>query len=86
MPDDSRQKLFFKGRLSASDKSLHTKDFVKAAQADKRTRSAALSRSRNRYSSTSSQQAGLQRRPPRPLEDIAVVEHVSFVMKGGTPR
>ncbi|MFO7303962.1 MAG: biosynthetic-type acetolactate synthase large subunit [Gammaproteobacteria bacterium] len=28
------QKLFFKGRLAASDKSLHTKDFVKAAQAD----------------------------------------------------
>ena len=28
------QKLFFKGRLSASDKSLHNKDFVKAAQAD----------------------------------------------------
>jgi acetolactate synthase I/II/III large subunit len=28
------QKLFFKGRLSASDKSLHTKDFIKAAQAD----------------------------------------------------
>jgi acetolactate synthase-1/2/3 large subunit len=28
------QKLFFKGRLSASDKSLHKKDFVKAAQAD----------------------------------------------------
>jgi acetolactate synthase I/II/III large subunit len=28
------QKLFFKGRLSASDKSLHTKDFVKAAIAD----------------------------------------------------
>jgi acetolactate synthase-1/2/3 large subunit len=28
------QKLFFKGRLSASDKSLHTKDFVKAALAD----------------------------------------------------
>jgi acetolactate synthase-1/2/3 large subunit len=28
------QKLFFKGRLSASDKSLHTKDFVKAAVAD----------------------------------------------------
>jgi acetolactate synthase I/II/III large subunit len=28
------QKLFFKGRLSASDKSLHTKDFVKAAAAD----------------------------------------------------
>jgi acetolactate synthase-1/2/3 large subunit len=28
------QKLFFKGRLSASDKSLHTKDFVKAASAD----------------------------------------------------
>jgi acetolactate synthase I/II/III large subunit len=28
------QKLFFKGRLSASDKSLHTKDFVKTAQAD----------------------------------------------------
>jgi hypothetical protein len=23
---------------------------------------------------------------PRPLEDIAVVEQVSFVMKGGTPR
>ena len=28
------QKLYFKGRFSASDKSLHTKDFVKAAQAD----------------------------------------------------
>jgi len=28
------QKLFYKGRLSASDKSLHKKDFVKAAQAD----------------------------------------------------
>jgi acetolactate synthase I/II/III large subunit len=28
------QKLFHKGRLSASDKSLHTKDFVKAALAD----------------------------------------------------
>jgi acetolactate synthase-1/2/3 large subunit len=28
------QKLFFKGRLSASDKSLRKKDFVKAAQAD----------------------------------------------------
>ncbi len=28
------QKLFFKGRLSASDKSLHKKDFVKAALAD----------------------------------------------------
>jgi acetolactate synthase I/II/III large subunit len=28
------QKLFFKGRLSASDKSLHTKDFVKTALAD----------------------------------------------------
>ena len=28
------QKLFFKGRLSASDKSLHKKDFVKTAQAD----------------------------------------------------
>ncbi len=28
------QKLFHKGRMSASDKSLHTKDFVKAAQAD----------------------------------------------------
>jgi acetolactate synthase I/II/III large subunit len=28
------QKLFHKGRLSASDKSLHTKDFVKAAIAD----------------------------------------------------
>jgi acetolactate synthase-1/2/3 large subunit len=28
------QKLFHKGRLSASDKSLHTKDFVKAATAD----------------------------------------------------
>jgi len=28
------QKLFFKGRLAASDKSLHKKDFVKAAQAD----------------------------------------------------
>jgi acetolactate synthase-1/2/3 large subunit len=28
------QKLFFKGRFSASDKSLHTKDFVKAAEAD----------------------------------------------------
>jgi acetolactate synthase-1/2/3 large subunit len=28
------QKLFFKGRFSASDKSLHKKDFIKAAQAD----------------------------------------------------
>ena len=28
------QKLFFQGRFSASDKSLHKKDFVKAAQAD----------------------------------------------------
>ena len=28
------QKLFHKGRMSASDKSLHTKDFVKAALAD----------------------------------------------------
>ena len=28
------QKLFHKGRLSGSDKSLHTKDFVKAALAD----------------------------------------------------
>jgi acetolactate synthase-1/2/3 large subunit len=28
------QKLFYKGRLSATDKSLHRKDFVKAAQAD----------------------------------------------------
>jgi acetolactate synthase I/II/III large subunit len=28
------QKLFFKGRLSASDRSLHKKDFVKAAHAD----------------------------------------------------
>jgi acetolactate synthase-1/2/3 large subunit len=28
------QKLYYKGRLSASDKSLHRKDFVKAARAD----------------------------------------------------
>ena len=28
------QKLYYKGRLSASDKSLHKKDFVKAAEAD----------------------------------------------------
>ena len=28
------QKLFFKGRMASSDKSLHKKDFVKAAQAD----------------------------------------------------
>jgi acetolactate synthase-1/2/3 large subunit len=28
------QKLFHKGRMSASDKSLRTKDFVKAAMAD----------------------------------------------------
>jgi acetolactate synthase-1/2/3 large subunit len=28
------QRMFFKGRLSASDKSLRKKDFVKAAQAD----------------------------------------------------
>jgi len=28
------QKLYYKGRMSASDKSLHQKDFVKAAQAD----------------------------------------------------
>ncbi|MEP7314689.1 MAG: thiamine pyrophosphate-dependent enzyme, partial [Pseudomonadota bacterium] len=28
------QKLFFEGRMASSDKSLHKKDFVKAAQAD----------------------------------------------------
>ena len=28
------QKLFFKGRFASSDKSLHTKDFIKAVQAD----------------------------------------------------
>ncbi len=28
------QKLFFKGRFAASDKSLHKKDFIKAAEAD----------------------------------------------------
>ena len=28
------QKLFFGGRMASTDKSLHTKDFVKAAQAD----------------------------------------------------
>ena len=28
------QKLFYEGRMSASDKSLHSKDFVKTAQAD----------------------------------------------------
>jgi acetolactate synthase-1/2/3 large subunit len=28
------QKLFYDGRMSASDKSLHSKDFVKAAEAD----------------------------------------------------
>ncbi len=28
------QKLFYEGRMSASDKSLHRKDFVKAAEAD----------------------------------------------------
>lgn len=28
------QKLYYKGRLSASDKSLHRKDFVRAAKAD----------------------------------------------------
>lgn len=28
------QKLYYKGRMSASDKSLHSKDFIKAAQAD----------------------------------------------------
>jgi acetolactate synthase-1/2/3 large subunit len=28
------QKLYYKGRMSASDKSLHKKDFVKAAEAD----------------------------------------------------
>jgi acetolactate synthase-1/2/3 large subunit len=28
------QKLFHRGRMSASDKSLHTKDFIKAAVAD----------------------------------------------------
>ncbi len=38
------QKLFFKGRLSASDKSLHKKDFVKAAQADGFAHAARLTR------------------------------------------
>ena len=28
------QKLFFRGRFASSDKSLHRKDFIKAAQAD----------------------------------------------------
>ncbi len=28
------QKLYYKGRFSATDKSLHRKDFIKAAQAD----------------------------------------------------
>jgi len=28
------QRLFFKGRMAASDKSLHKKNFVKAAEAD----------------------------------------------------
>jgi acetolactate synthase-1/2/3 large subunit len=28
------QKLFYEGRMAASDKSLHRKDFVKTAQAD----------------------------------------------------
>jgi acetolactate synthase-1/2/3 large subunit len=28
------QKLYYKGRMSGSDKSLHRKDFVKTAQAD----------------------------------------------------
>ena len=28
------QRLFFKGRMAASDKSLHSKDFIKAAEAD----------------------------------------------------
>jgi acetolactate synthase-1/2/3 large subunit len=28
------QKLFFKGRFASSDKSLHRKDFVRAAEAD----------------------------------------------------
>jgi acetolactate synthase-1/2/3 large subunit len=28
------QKLFYKGRMSGSDKSLHRKDFVKTAEAD----------------------------------------------------
>src|ERR1700690_3209802 len=28
------QKLFFKGRLSGTDKSLHKKDFIRAASAD----------------------------------------------------
>ncbi len=28
------QKLYYKGRFSGTDKSLHKKDFVKAAQAD----------------------------------------------------
>jgi len=28
------QKLFFKGRFAASDKSLHKKDFIRAAEAD----------------------------------------------------
>jgi acetolactate synthase-1/2/3 large subunit len=28
------QKLYFDGRMSGSDKSLHAKDFVKAAEAD----------------------------------------------------
>ena len=49
------QKLFFKSRLSASDKSLHKKDFVKAAQADGFRYAARLDRRRTcRASSRSS--------------------------------
>jgi acetolactate synthase-1/2/3 large subunit len=38
------QKLFHKGRLSASDRSLHKKDFVRAAQADGFTYAVRLNR------------------------------------------
>src|SRR5271154_1959110 len=40
---------------------------------DKRAPTGSLTRQRNRYSSSSSQQAGLQRRPARPERQLALI-------------
>ncbi len=59
------QKLFHKGRMSASDKSLHTKDFVKAAKAD------GFHRPRRRRLSHGRSRAGIQRNDHRRSHRLA---------------
>ena len=59
------QKLFFKGRLSASDKSLHKKDFIKAAQADGFRYAVRLDRRRTCRGSSPSSSTSRARRSSR---------------------